>query len=73
MPGSDVHLCNTRLFKHAVPSYVVRGTGPLSLRLSNKKNDNLSHLVAIWCECPISNHKYVGHMADASYWLRHYV
>ena len=35
--------CAAKFLKHAIPDYLLRGTGLFSLKLSNKKNDNSQH------------------------------
>ena len=51
------------VLKHAIPHYLVRGTALFSLRPSNRKeNDNSPHNNSYQCECPVLNHKYIGHI-----------
>ena len=50
--------------KHAISDYLVRDTDLFSLRLSNKKVTTFNTTIAICCECPVGNHKYIGHVTE---------
>ena len=51
--------------KPAIPDYLVRGADLFSLRLSNKKMTTANTtVVAVWCECLVLNHKYIGHIVE---------
>ena len=54
-----------KMLKHAVPDYLVRGTDLFSFTLSNKKDDSSQQTRAVWCECPVSNCKYTGHVTES--------
>ena len=48
--------------KHAVTDYLVRSTDFFSLRLSNKRRTTANTTIAVKCECPVLNYKYVSHI-----------
>ena len=50
--------------KYATPGSLVRGTDLFSLQLSNKKMTAASTAIAVWCECPVLNHKHTGHIIE---------
>ena len=54
--------CATRIFK-TCSTWLVRGTDLFSLRLSYKKTTT-ANTIAVWYECPLLNHKYIGHIID---------
>ena len=56
--------CAQELLVRTMPHYLVRGTDFFSLRLSNKKMSTANTAIAMWCECSVLNHKYIGHMIE---------
>ena len=56
--------CATGSFKTCITWYWVRATDLYSLRLSDKNRTTANTTMAIQCECPVGNHKYLGHIIE---------
>ena len=53
--------------KHAIPDYLVRELTSFSLNFQTNKPTKVATAnttVALQCECPVLNHKYIGHIIE---------
>ena len=50
--------------KHAIPDCLVRGTELFPLDRQKEKKVTVNKTIALWSECSVLNHNYIGHVTD---------